>query len=153
MNLNKVMLGGNLTRDPELRHLPNGNTAICSFGLAVNEKWKDKDGNQKEAVVFVDCEAWGKTGEAISQYMNKGKPIFVEGKLRLDSWKDKTDGTNRTKLKVVVDSFQFIGGKSEGGGTADALHAPAKPRTARPAAHPEPIQEEDIPFSPSHHFC
>lgn len=139
MNLNRVMLAGNLTRDPELRHLPTGNTSICSFGLAVNEKWKDRDGNAKEAVIFVDCDAWGKTGEAIAKYMNKGKPIFIEGKLRLDTWKDKTDGSNRSKLKVVVDSFHFIGAKEEGGA------APAS-QPARASSNVEPIQEEDIPF-------
>lgn len=151
MNLNRVMLAGNTTRDPELRHLPTGNTAVCSFGLAVNEKWKDRDGNAKESVTFVDCEAWGKTGEAIAKFFTKGKPIFIEGKLKLDTWKDKTDGSNKSKLKVVVENFQFVGGKAESNGTAEALHSPRS--AARPSANPEPIGDEDIPFAPNHHFC
>lgn len=143
MNLNRVIVAGNLTRDPELRHLPTGGTSICTFGMAINEKWKDRDGNAKESVVFVDCDAWGKTGEAIAKYMAKGKPIFVEGKLKLDTWKDKTDGSNKSKLKVVVESFQFVGSKTDG--EAGAAWPPThKPTSKQPVD--APITEEEIPF-------
>jgi len=112
-NLNKVMLIGNLTRDVELRVLPKG-TSIGQFGLAVNRKWKDESGQKKEEVTFIDCEAWGKTAEIIAKYTTKGRPLFVEGRLKLDSWDDKTSGQKRTKIKVVVENFQFLnGGKLE----------------------------------------
>lgn len=112
-NLNKVMLIGNLTRDVELRVLPKG-TSIGQFGLAVNREWKDESGQKKEEVTFIDCEAWGKTAEIIAKYTTKGRPLFVEGRLKLDSWDDKTSGQKRTKIKVVVENFQFLnGGKPE----------------------------------------
>lgn len=112
-NLNRVLLMGNLTRSPELRYTPN-NVAVCNFGLAINRKYKSGDGEQKEETVFVDCEAWSKTAEVINQYVNKGCPLFVEGRLKLDQWQDK-DGGNRSKLKVVVESFQFIDSNRDGG--------------------------------------
>lgn len=107
-NLNKVMLIGNLTRDPELRVLPKG-TAICSFSLAVNRKWKDEGGGEKEEVTYVDIEAWGKAGENIAKYVTKGRPLFVEGRLRLDSWEDKNTKEKRSRMKVVCENFQFLG--------------------------------------------
>jgi single-strand DNA-binding protein len=112
-NLNKVMLIGNLTRDPELRYTPN-NTAICGFGLAINRKWNGQDGQQNEETTFVDCEAWARAGEVINQYVRKGRPLFVEGRLKLDQWQDK-DGGKRSKLKVVVENFQFLDSNNEGG--------------------------------------
>lgn len=108
-NLNKVMLIGNLTRDVELRVLPKG-TSIGQFGLAVNREWKDESGQKKEEVTFIDCEAWGKTAEIIAKYTTKGRPLFVEGRLKLDSWDDKTSGQKRSKIKVVVENFQFLNG-------------------------------------------
>src|SRR5947207_10412348 len=106
---NKVLLMGNITRDIEIRHTPQTNMAIAKIGLAVNRKWRDAtSGELKEEVTFVDCDAFGKTAENIAKFFSKGKPIFIEGRLRLDTWQDKTDGTNRSKLKVVVDTFQFI---------------------------------------------
>jgi single-strand DNA-binding protein len=113
-NLNRVLLMGNLTRDPELRYTPN-NTPVCSFGVAINRKWRSQDGQQNEETTFVDCEAWARTAEVINQYLGKGKPIFIEGRLRLDQWQDK-DGGNRSKLKVVVESFEFIDSRGDGGG-------------------------------------
>ena len=105
-NLNRVMLMGNLTRDPELRYTPN-NTAVAKIGLAVNRKWKSQSGEQQEEVTFIDCEAWGRTAETINEHLRKGRPIFIEGRLKLDQWQDK-DGNNRSKLKVTVERFEFV---------------------------------------------
>ncbi len=110
---NKVILVGNLTRDPQLSYLPSG-TPVCEFGLAVNRRWKGQDGQQKEEVCFVDCRCFQRSAETINQYMTKGRPILVEGHLRLDQWESK-EGQKRSKLYVVVDTFQFLGGR-EGGG-------------------------------------
>jgi len=112
MNYNKIMLMGNLTRKPELSYLPS-QTAVVDFGLAVNRKWKSKDGQSKEETCFVDCRAFGKTAENISKYLDKGSPLFVEGRLTFDSWTSQ-DGSKRSKHRVTVDSFQFLGkAKSE----------------------------------------
>lgn len=113
-NLNKVMLMGNLTRDIELRHTAS-NTAIAKFGLAINRKWKTPEGEQREEVTFVDCDAFGRTAEVMSQYLAKGRPVYIEGRLKLDQWEDK-EGQKRSKLAVVVESFQFIDSKPGGGG-------------------------------------
>lgn len=137
MNFNKVILGGNLTRDVELRHLQS-NTAVGAFGLAVNRKWKDAQGNQKDEVLFVDCEAWGKTAEAMSRYLSKGKPVLIEGRLKLEQWEDKNGGGKRSKLKVVVDSFQFVGAK-EGG-------EHPQPSATLPRREDAPLADDDIPF-------
>lgn len=112
MNYNKIVLGGNLTRDPVLSYLPS-QTAVVNFGMAVNRKWRSKDGEEKSEVCFVDCVAFGKTAENINKYVSKGDPFFVEGRLAFDSWTAQ-DGTKRSKHKVVVESFQFIGSKASG---------------------------------------
>lgn len=106
-NFNKVILLGNLTRDPELSYTPN-QTAVVSFGLAVNRKWKGQDGNSKEETCFVDCVAFGSTGENINKYCSKGSPLLVEGRLTFSSWEAK-DGSKRSKLNVTIERFQFIG--------------------------------------------
>lgn len=111
-NLNKVMLIGNLTRDPELRVTPRG-TAICQFGLAINRQFKDESGATKDETTFVDVEAWGKTGELIAKHLVKGRPLFVEGRLKLDQWDDKATGQKRQKLKIVCENFQFLGGRDD----------------------------------------
>lgn len=108
-NLNRVMLMGNLTRDPEMRYLPN-NMPVAAFGLAINRKWKNKDGQQQEETTFVDCEAFGRVAEIVNEYVRKGSPLYVEGRLKLDQWQDK-EGQNRSKLKVVVENIQLLGGK------------------------------------------
>jgi single-strand DNA-binding protein len=119
-NLNRVFVMGNLTRDPELRYLPNGNTAVVALGLAVNRQWKNQAGEKQEEVTFLDCEAFGKTAELLNQYLKKGRPVYLEGRLKLDQWKDK-EGQPRSKLKVVVEAFQFIdGGKPAAGSNAPA---------------------------------
>lgn len=114
-NLNKVMLMGNLTRDPEIKYTPKG-TAIANFGIAVNRTFTTADGGEKrEEVTFIDLEAFGRTAEIIGEYFKKGRPIYVEGRLKLDSWDDKQTGKKMSKLRVVVESFEFLGGR-EGGG-------------------------------------
>ena len=137
-NLNRVFLMGNLTRDVELRHLPS-NTPVCNFGMAVNRKWT-KDGQTQEEVCFVDCEAFGKTAEVMNQYLAKGRPVFVEGRLKLDQWQDK-DGGNRSKLKVVVERFEFIDSKTDSaGGSGGASRQPSR------LGDHEPLDDADIPF-------
>lgn len=113
-NFNKVILMGNLTRDPELKYLPS-NTAVCEFGLAVNRTWRDANGQQQEDTCFVDCACFGRAAETLNQYMSKGKPLLIDGRLKYDSWTAQ-DGTKRSKLRVVVENFQFVGGRGEGGG-------------------------------------
>lgn len=110
-NFNKVILMGNLTRDPQLRYLPNNNP-VCDFGLAVNRRWRDRDGNQREEVCYVDLTAFGRQGETINQYMSKGRPILVEGRLKFDTWTGQ-DGQKRSKHSVVVENFRFIGSRDE----------------------------------------
>jgi len=112
-NFNKVLLVGNLTRDPELKSTPS-NQSVAQIGLAVNRNYQTKDGEKREETTFVDCEAWGRTAEVMCQYLEKGRPVLVEGRLKLDQWQDK-DGNNRSKLKVVIENFQFLGGRGEGG--------------------------------------
>ena len=114
-NLNKVMLIGNLTRDPELRHTPS-NLAICKIGLAVNNSYTTKDGQTREDTLFIDCTAFGKAGEILNQYMSKGRPLFVEGRLKLDSWDDKQSGQKRSKHEIIIDNFQFLGGRDDNAG-------------------------------------
>ncbi len=164
-NLNRVMLMGNLTRDPELRYTPS-NMAVAAIGLAINRKWKNQQGEQQEETTFVDCEAWGRTAEVINQYLKKGRPIFIEGRLKLDQWEDK-EGGKRSKMKVVVETFQFVdsrGGGEGGGGDDGGSQVPRnpgprsqgpRPQSNRPPQGPsnpppgEPhqaVEEEDIPF-------
>jgi single-strand DNA-binding protein len=142
-NFNKVLLMGNLTRDPEVRYTPKG-TAIANIGLAVNRVWSTESGEKKEEVTFVDVEVWGRQAETIGQYMAKGRPIFIEGRLKLDSWDDKETGQKRSKMKVVCESFQFLGAPKGGAGGGEFSEQPpaAKPARGRPA----PAQsEEDAP--------
>ncbi len=113
-SFNKVFLMGNLTRDPEVRHT-TGNNAVANIGLAVNRRFRTQDGQNREETTFVDCEAWGRTAETMAQYLKKGRPVFIEGRLKLDQWQDK-EGNNRSKLKVVIDTFQFIDSREGGGG-------------------------------------
>ena len=115
-NLNKVMLIGNLTRDPELRYLQSG-TAVCDFGLATNRRYKSSSGEQREEVTFVDITAWGRSAEVVSEFLQKGRPVFIEGHLKFDQW-TTSDGQKRSKLKVVMDNFQFL--DSRGGGQGDS---------------------------------
>jgi single-strand DNA-binding protein len=153
-NFNKVYLMGNLTRDPEMRVTPKG-TAICQFGLAISRSWKDESGQVREETAFVDIEAWGKQGEIISKYCTKGRPLFVEGRLKFDQWEDKTSGQKRSKLKVVLENFQFIGGRGDGapapGGQGGEAAEPMgdAPASRAPAKAPAPAKDavdDDVPF-------
>ncbi len=128
---NKVILLGNLTRDPELRYTSKGQ-AVARLGLAVNRSYKTDTGETREEVTFIDIDAWGKQAELIGQYLHKGNPLFVEGRLRLDQWDDKNTGQKVSKLKVVMEGFQFVGGNRGAEGGAGA--APAGPSAAAGAA-------------------
>ena len=133
-NYNKVLLMGNLTRDPELKRT-SSDMAVAQIGMAVNRRYKDKTGELKEETTFVDCEAWGKTAETMAKYLAKGRPVFIEGRLKLDQWQDK-DGNNHSKLKIVIEKFEFVdsrGGQSSTSSTQEAV------ATAPPA-------DDDIPF-------
>jgi single-strand DNA-binding protein len=149
---NKVILIGNLTRDPEVRYTPKG-TAIAKIGLAVNRYWRDANGEQKEEVTFVDIDAFGKQAETLGNYMKKGRPILIEGRLRLDTWDDKQTNQKRSKLGVVLESFQFLDSRGAGddGGAPRPRPAPPAPAAApTPTPPPEveetPPAEDDVPF-------
>jgi single-strand DNA-binding protein len=114
-NVNKVILIGNLTRDPELKFLPS-QTAVCEFGLAVNRTWTGQDGVKKEEVTFVDCSAFGRQAETLNKFVKKGNPLFVEGRLKLDTW-EAQDGSKRSKMRVVIENFQFLSSGPRGGGS------------------------------------
>ena len=145
-SFNKVILMGNLTRDPELRYTPSG-MAIAAFGIATNRRWKDQDGNQKDEVTYIDITAFGKQAEVIGQYFQKGKGIHIEGRLKFDQWDDKTTGQKRRKLGVVLDRFEFIGG-GQGDGGSPAPQQSAPPPPSQPADGP-PVDgpgDDDVPF-------
>ncbi|MFO1476831.1 MAG: single-stranded DNA-binding protein [Verrucomicrobiota bacterium] len=146
---NKVILVGNLTRDPELRYTPKG-MAIAKIGLAVNRTWRNEAGETKEEVTFVDVDVFGRTAENVGQYMRKGRPILIEGRLRLDQWDDKQTGQKRSKLGVVAENVQFLGSPTGGGsaGTSGGESAEAPRRPAAPAssaAPPAQAGESDMP--------
>jgi single-strand DNA-binding protein len=144
-SFNKVILLGNLTRDPELRYTPQG-AAVCEFALALNSVYTNKQTGQKvEEVSYIDLVAWGKTGETIAEYMKKGRQIMVEGRLKQDRW-EAQDGKKMSKVRVTVESFTFVGARpgGEGGGAAPAGKGGGAP--AGPEEGPPPGQEEDIPF-------
>ncbi len=147
-SFNKVILAGNLTRDPELRYTPKG-TAIARLGIACNRKWKSETGELKEEVTFVDVDAFGKQAETIGQYLKKGRPILIEGRLRYDTWEDKQSGQKKSKLGVVLESFQFLdSGGGRGGEGAPAPSRPAAssaPAAEAPDAEP-PHEGDDVPF-------
>jgi single-strand DNA-binding protein len=150
-SLNKVLLMGNLTRDPEVKYTPKG-TAVCDLGIAINDSYKAQDGTIKETVTYVDVEVWGRTAENCKQYLTKGRGVFVEGQLRLDQWEQ--DGQKRSKLKVRADRVQFLGGG--GGGSrpgGEPRAATSSGKTAAPPAAggvaedgPPPSDDDDIPF-------
>ncbi len=117
MSFNKTILMGNLTRDPEIRSLPSGQT-VTNFGLAVNETWTDKaSGEKREEVCFVDVDAWGRQGEVVLEYFSKGKPILIEGKLKFRTW-EADDGTKRSKHSITLDRFSFVGSKNDSNGAS-----------------------------------
>jgi single-strand DNA-binding protein len=160
-SFNKVILLGNLTRDPEVRYTPKG-TAVADLGIAVNRTYTAENGEKREEVTFVDVTFWGRTAENAGQYLKKGRPVFIEGRLQLDSWDDKQSGQKRSKLKVVGELLQFLGGRPGGAGDGEPDEAGSSsgysgggsgggsrgssappPRAPRPAAEPD---DDDIPF-------
>ena len=155
-SFNQVILLGNLTRDVELRHTPS-NQAVANIGLAMNRQYQTKDGERREETTFVDCEAWGRQAEVMAQYLSKGRPVFIQGRLKLDTWQDQ-QGQNRSKLKVVVENFQFVGGRDGGGnpggggGSYSSAAAPSQTSgggggggTGTGGGH-QPVSDDDIPF-------
>jgi single-strand DNA-binding protein len=152
---NKVIIAGNLTADPELRYTPKG-TAVARLRMAVNRNYKTDSGEMKEEVTYVDVDAWGQQAETISQYLRKGRPILVEGRLKLETWDDKQSGQKRSKLGVVLESFTFIDSRGQEGGAGGP--PPPSPRPARstaasappqPPSDPEgapPMDDDDVPF-------
>jgi len=152
-SFNKVILMGNLTRDVEVRSLPSGMT-VAQFGLAVNERYKDRDGNWVDRANFIDCEMFGNRAEAFAKYMSKGSPAFIEGKLRLDQWEDKNGGGKRSKLKVVAENFEFVGGRNDsasgggdGGGGGNFARSGAASSSGGGGQDAGPaIDHDDIPF-------
>lgn len=143
---NKVTLLGNLTRDPELKTIPSGQS-VCSFSLAVNRQWRNSDGETQEAVDYIDCNAWGKAGEIINQYTQKGRALLVSGRLQQRSWEQ--DGQKRSKIEVVVEDFNFIG---EGGGSNNSAPSQSSNSTKKSKdvsaeeIDDEPVDLSDIPF-------
>jgi len=154
---NKVLLLGNCTRDPEVKYTPKG-TAVTELGLAVNRVFTAENGEKREETTFVDVTFWGRQAELVGEYVKKGRPIFVEGRLQLDTWDDKQTGQKRSKIKVIAEGVQFLGGRPEGGGGGgEGGHSsrPVQGGSTRPAQAPpkrEPADpdlepaEDDIPF-------
>jgi single-strand DNA-binding protein len=150
-SFNKVILLGNLTRDPEVRYTPKG-SAVCDLGIAVNRVYTTEGGERREEVTFVDVVLWARLAEIAGEYLRKGRPVFIEGRLQMDSWDDKQTGQKRTKLRVVGESMQLLGGRPGGatGETADEDRgAPsAGSKTAAPpkSARPTEPDDDEIPF-------
>ena len=155
-SLNKVLLIGNLTRDPEVKMLSNGRP-VCNFGLALNRNFKDAEGNRKEEVTFVDVECYGPRAEAVGRFFTKGRSIFVEGRLKFDQWESK-EGEKRSALRVVLDNFEFVDSKQEASGLGErqpVIDTPPKVETPRnlsssmtsnPNPRSDPDLDEDVPF-------
>ena len=136
----KAIITGNLTRDPELRTTPNGAT-VCSFSVAVNRVYRDSNGEQKEAVSFIDCSAWGKLGEMINQYAKKGSGVLVSGRLDQRSWEDKNSGQKRSRVEIVVEDFNFTGSAPNGASSSSSANV------APEADIPDDIPDEEIDLS------
>jgi len=147
-NFNRVMLMGNLTRDPQLSYTPN-QTAVVDFGIATNRRWTGQDGSQREETCFVDCRMFGKRAEVINKYCKRGNPLFVEGRLTFDSW-EAQDGSKRSKLRVTVENFEFIssggGGGGGGGGMAGGAGQTRQNAGGMNSQVPQQTGGDDIPF-------
>jgi single-strand DNA-binding protein len=144
-SFNKVMLLGNLTRDPEVKYTPKG-SAVADIGLAVNRTYTTDGGEKREETTFVDVTMWGRQAEIAGEYLKKGRPLFVEGRLQLDTWDDKQTGQKRSKLRVVCENFQMLGSRDGGGegGGGGRSSGGGKPSKSAPAA--EDSADDDIPF-------
>ena len=145
-SFNKVILVGNLTRDPQLSYTPN-NTAICKFGIATNHKWKDRENNVREETCFVDCTIFGRAGETFNQYMKKGQSALLEGRLQYQQW-TTPEGDKRAKHEVIVDNFTFLGGRGDGNarGEGSARGSEVASAAASSGVGYEPPQGDGIPF-------
>ena len=149
-NLNRVLLIGNLTRDPEVRYTPKG-TAVAEIGLAVNRIYSGEDGEKKEETTFVDVTLWARQAEVAGQYLKKGRPVFIEGRLQLDTWDDKQTGQKRSRLRVVSENLQLLGSRQEGDSSSPAP-PPRRASAAAAPSRPEPrdpdldVEPDDIPF-------
>lgn len=153
-NVNKVILIGNVTRDPEVKFTSKG-SAVTDIGLAINRNYTLDNGEKREETTFVDVELWGRLAEIAGEYAKKGRPLYVEGRLRMDTWEDKASGQKRSRMKVVGENLQLLGGRTEGGGRPSSgggehenHEAPAPRRTVPPPSRPAPSSEpdDDIPF-------
>src|SRR6476620_11329279 len=149
-SFNKVILLGNLTRDPEVRYTPKG-TAVTDLGLAVNRTYTADNGEKREEVTFVDVTLWGRTAEVAGEYLKQGRPVFIEGRLQMDTWDDKQTGQKRTKLRVVGETMQLLGGRPSGACTADAAGEDQQPGSAKTSTPPKPSapaapDEDEIPY-------
>ena len=156
-NVNKVLLIGNLTRDPEFKLTPNG-LAVAEFGLAINRSFSSDSGEKREEVTFVDITVWGKTAELVQKYLTKGRQIYIEGRLQLSSWDDKETGQKRSKLRVIGEHIEFLGSKPDGGSprertmggtTLARMSAPrtnGQPSHSRQTAAASSVEEDNIPF-------
>jgi len=147
-SFNKVILLGNLTRDPEVRYTPKG-SAVADLGIAVNRQYTLENGEKREEVTFVDVTFWGRTAEVAGEYLKKGRPVFIEGRLQLDTWDDKQSGQKRSRLKVIGETMQMLGSRGGASDTRDEGDSPARP--AKPAAPPKPAgpsepDDDEIPF-------
>ena len=147
-SVNKVFLMGNLTRDVQVKHTAN-NTAIANLSLAVNRRYRNNAGEMQEETTFVDCEAWGRTAETMGKYLSKGRPVFIEGRLRLDQWEDR-EGNKRSKLVVVIDTFTFVdsrgGGGNSGNSDGKSRHQPAQTGSGGAGGGGDKTNTDDIPF-------
>src|SRR5216117_3575796 len=151
-SFNKVILLGNLTRDPEVRYTPKG-SAVCDLGLAVNRVYTLDSGEKREEVTYVDVVLWARLAEIAGEYLKKGRPVFIEGRLQLDTWDDKQSGQKRSKLRVIGETMQLLGGRppGAGGGTAEAGEGGRESRSSKPAPPPKaapsaPDDDDEIPF-------
>ena len=142
----KAIITGNLTRDPELRTTPNG-ASVCSFSVAVNRVYRDSNGEQKEAVSFIDCSAWGKLGEMIHQYAKKGSGVLVSGRLDQRSWEDKTSGQKRSRVEIVAEDFNFTGSARDNGGSSSFDTSSSSDSEAPVSDIPDDIPEGEIDLS------
>ena len=147
-SFNKVILLGNLTRDPEVRYTPKG-SAVADLGIAVNRQYTLENGEKREEVTFVDVTFWGRTAEVAGEYLKKGRPVFIEGRLQLDTWDDKQSGQKRSRLKVIGETMQMLGSRGSASDSGDEGDRPA--RSTKPAAPPKPAgpsepDDDEIPF-------
>jgi single-strand DNA-binding protein len=148
-NYNKVILMGNLTRDPEVKYT-SGGTAIAKLGMAINRTWTNKEGQKQEETTFVDVDAFGRQAEVIGQYLKKGRPVMIEGRLKLDQWDDKQTGQKRSKLGVTLEGFQFLDSRGEGGDGGQGYQSDAPAAGASSASASAPAanipEDDDVPF-------